>query len=184
MLSCSVCPTLCHSMDCSPPGSNVHGDSPSKTTGVHCHGLLQGIFPTQESNPGLLHCRKILYSLSCQGSPWILEWVAYPFFRGSSWPRNQIGVSWIAGDSLPGRPIYNVSKKKKKGASKRTNKMLKFLKECFSLAQCYFSWDFYIMKNIKHNTSKLLIRVSFVFLTEILLKLPTNIIHILILFLS
>ena len=37
-------------------------------TGVGCHFLLQGIFPTQESNPGLLHCRQILYRLSYEGS--------------------------------------------------------------------------------------------------------------------
>ena len=44
-------------------------DSPSKNTGVGCHFLLQGIFPTQGSNPGLLHCRQTLYRLSHQGSP-------------------------------------------------------------------------------------------------------------------
>ena len=44
-------------------------DSPGKNTGVGCHCLLQGIFPTQESNPSLLHCRQILYHLSHQGSP-------------------------------------------------------------------------------------------------------------------
>ena len=44
-------------MDCSPPGSSVHGDSPGENTGVACHALLQGIFPTQGSNPGLPHCR-------------------------------------------------------------------------------------------------------------------------------
>ena len=44
-------------------------DSPSKNTGVGYHFLLQGIFPTQESNPGLLHCRQILYQLSCEGRP-------------------------------------------------------------------------------------------------------------------
>ena len=43
-----------------------------------------GFFPTQESSPGLLHCRQILYHLSPQGSPQILEWVAYPFSRESS----------------------------------------------------------------------------------------------------
>ena len=88
-------------MDCSPPGSSVHGDSPGKNTGVCCHvrlrgssqprgqtqfshrkgdslpseppgklkntlSLLQGIFVTQESNQGLLHCRWILYQLSSQ----------------------------------------------------------------------------------------------------------------------
>ena len=45
--------TLCDHVDCSPPGSSVHGDSPGKNTGVCCHALLQGIFPTQGSNPGL-----------------------------------------------------------------------------------------------------------------------------------
>ena len=83
------CPTLCDPMDCSPLGSSVHGDSPGKNTGVGCHILLQGIFPTQGSNPGLPHCRQILYHLSDQGSPGILKWVAYPISRGSSWPRNQ-----------------------------------------------------------------------------------------------
>ena len=48
-------------------------DSPGKNTGVGCHFLLQGIFLTQESNPGLLHCRWILYHLSHQGSPSIQE---------------------------------------------------------------------------------------------------------------
>ena len=43
-------------------------DFPVKNTGVGCHFLLQGIFPTQESNPGLLHCRQILYRLSYEGS--------------------------------------------------------------------------------------------------------------------
>ena len=65
------CPTLCNPMDCSPPGSSVHGDSPSKNTGVGFHALLQGIFPTQGSNPGLSHCRWILYQVSYQGSPHI-----------------------------------------------------------------------------------------------------------------
>ena len=102
------CLTLCDPMDCSPPGSSVHGDSLSKNTGVGCHALLQGIFPTEgikprslalqadslpdeppekpkntgvgslsllqgiflssELNQGLLHCRRILYQLSYQGS--------------------------------------------------------------------------------------------------------------------
>ena len=51
--------TLCDLMDCSPPGSSVHGDCPGKNTGVGCHALLQGIFPTRGLNPGLLHCRQI-----------------------------------------------------------------------------------------------------------------------------
>ena len=72
-------------------------NSPGKNTGVGSCSLLQGIFPTQGSNPGLPHCRQILYHLSHQGSPRILEWIIYPFSRGSSWPRNRIGVSCTAG---------------------------------------------------------------------------------------
>ena len=71
-------PTFCDPMDCSPPGSSVQRDSPGKDTGVGCHALCQGIFPTQGSNPGLPHCRWILYCLSHHGSPRILEWVVYP----------------------------------------------------------------------------------------------------------
>ena len=100
--------TLCDPVDCSPPGSSVHGDSAGKkNTGVGCHAFLQGIFqprdwtqvshiagrfftswgtreaqeywsgnlslhqqifPTQELNQGLLHCRRMLYQLSYQGN--------------------------------------------------------------------------------------------------------------------
>ena len=62
------CPVLCNSVDCSPLGFSVHGDSPGKNTGVGSYALLQGILPTQGSNPGLLNCRQILYHLSHQGS--------------------------------------------------------------------------------------------------------------------
>ena len=59
------CPTLFKHMA---DQSSVHGDSPGQNTGVGCYVLLQGC-PTQGSNPGLLHCRWILYQLSYQGSP-------------------------------------------------------------------------------------------------------------------
>ena len=65
---CAVClvaqsrPTLCDPIDYSLPGSSVHGDSSGKNTGVGCHALLQGIFPTQGLNPGLSHCRQTLPS--------------------------------------------------------------------------------------------------------------------------
>ena len=48
------CQILCDPMDCSLPDSSVHGDSPGKNTGVGCHSHLQGIFPAQEPNLGLL----------------------------------------------------------------------------------------------------------------------------------
>ena len=60
-------PALCHPMHGRLPGSSVHGGSPGKNTGVGCHSLLQGIFPTQGSSRGFLHCRWILYRLSHQG---------------------------------------------------------------------------------------------------------------------
>ena len=44
-------------------------DFPGNSTGVECYFLLQGIFPTPGSNPGLPHCRQTLYCLSHQGSP-------------------------------------------------------------------------------------------------------------------
>ena len=80
-----------------PHGLYSPWNSLGQNTGVGSLSLLQGIFPTQGSNPGLLHCRQIFYQLSHKGSPKILEWVAYPFSRGSSQPRNQTRVSCIAG---------------------------------------------------------------------------------------
>ena len=61
--------------------------SPAKNTRVGNLSLLQGIFPSQGLNPGLQHCRQILYQLSHKGSPRILEWVAFPFSSRSSRPR-------------------------------------------------------------------------------------------------
>ena len=70
------CPTLSDPMDCSLPGSSVHGifqasvlewDAITFSTGVGYHSLIQGIFQTQGSNLGVLHCRQILYRLSHQG---------------------------------------------------------------------------------------------------------------------
>ena len=84
-LSPQSCPTLCDPMGCSPPGSSVRTP---ENTGVGCHVLLQGIFPTQGSNPGLPHDRQILYHLNHRGGPRALEWIAYPFSTGSSRPRN------------------------------------------------------------------------------------------------
>ena len=66
------------------------------TTWLGSLSLLQGIFPTQGSNPGLPHYRQILYQLSHKGSPRILEWVAYHFSSWSSWPRKLTWASCIA----------------------------------------------------------------------------------------
>ena len=79
-----------------PHGLYSPWNSPGQNTGVGSLSLLQGVFPTQGLNPGLLHCKWFLYQLSHQGLPRILEWVTYPFSSGSSWPRNQTGVFCIA----------------------------------------------------------------------------------------
>ena len=66
-------------MDCVSPGSSVHGILQARITGVGCHFLLQGIFPTQGSNLGLPHCRQTLYHLSHRGSyrgRWPTYWKA------------------------------------------------------------------------------------------------------------
>ena len=65
------CLTLCDPMDRSPPGSSVHGASLGKDTGLGGHALFQGILPTQESNPGLPHCRWIIYCLSTREAPFL-----------------------------------------------------------------------------------------------------------------
>ena len=66
------CLTLSDPMDYNLPGSSVHGDSLGKNTGVGCHALLQGNFPILGLNPGLPHCRWILYHLSRRGSPYLV----------------------------------------------------------------------------------------------------------------
>ena len=63
-------------------------NSPGQNTGVGNLSLLQGIFPTQGTNPGFPHCRQILYWLTYQRSPRKLDWVAYPFSSRSSQPSN------------------------------------------------------------------------------------------------
>ena len=96
-----------------------------QNTGVGCHSLLQGIFPTQGSNPGLLHCRWVLYQL---GSPRILEWVAYPFSSGSSWPRNQTEVSCFAGRFR--YPWFKISRSLFLGSSDFPEKKKKLFSNC------------------------------------------------------
>ena len=76
------CPTLCD-----PMGYTVHGILQAR--------LLEWVafpFSGDLPNPGLPHCRQILYQLSHRGSPRRLEWVAYSFSRGSSQPRSWTGV--------------------------------------------------------------------------------------------
>ena len=78
---------LSHPASLQPHGLYHPQNSPGQDTRVGNLPLLQGIFPTQGSNQGLPRCRQILYQLNHQESPRILEWVAYSFSRGFSWPR-------------------------------------------------------------------------------------------------
>ena len=72
------------------------------------HSLLHGIFLTQGSNPGLPHCRQILYQLSHKGSLRILEWVDYHFSRGSFWPGIELWSPALQVDSLPTELTGNI----------------------------------------------------------------------------
>ena len=84
-----------------PRGLYSPRNSPGQDTGVGSHSLLQGIFPTQGSNPGLPHCRQILSQLSHKGRPRTLNWIASPFSRGSSQTKDGTQVSRIAGGFFP-----------------------------------------------------------------------------------
>ena len=70
-----LCLSFCDLMGCSPSGSSVHGLSQARLLEWVDISSSWGIFPTQGSNSGLLHCSQILYQLSHKGSPRILEWV-------------------------------------------------------------------------------------------------------------
>ena len=84
-------------------------NSPGQNAGVGSLSLLQGIFLTQGSNPGLPDCRRFLYQLSQKGSPTILEWVDYPFSVPLPNPGIKPGSPALQADSLPaelpGKPI-------------------------------------------------------------------------------
>ena len=92
-------PTLCDPMDCSPPGSSIHGIFQAS---VDCHFLLQGIFLTQGLNPGLPHCRKMLYYLSHQSG---FIFASFPFYASI----NLLTISFslhFCGTTLPWLSSY------------------------------------------------------------------------------
>ena len=96
------CLTLCNPMDCSPPSSSVHGDSPGKNTGVGCHALLHRVFPTQGSNPGFLALQADSFTMLatreaqeyCSGKP-------IPPSGELSNPGLKLGSPALQADSLP-----------------------------------------------------------------------------------
>ena len=73
----TLCPTLYHPVNCSPPGSSVHGISPGKNTGVGCWFFLQGIFPAQGSN------------CICIGTQILYHWATWEVCKTLESPRTQ-----------------------------------------------------------------------------------------------
>ena len=97
-----LCLTFCIPKDCCP------WNSPGHNTRVGSLSLIPGDLP----NPGILHCRQILYQLSHKGNPRIPEWVAYPFSIGPCQSRNWTRVSCIAGGFFPNWAIREALAKK------------------------------------------------------------------------
>ena len=91
-----------------PHGLNSPWSSPGQNTGVGSISFLQGIFPIQGSNPRLPHCRWILYQLSHQGSPRILERIAIPSPGDLPDPGMKPGSPALQADSLPAEPPGNL----------------------------------------------------------------------------
>ena len=139
-------------------GMKSHGlynpwNSPSQNTGMGNLSLLQGIFPPQGLKRGLLHCMWILYQLSHQRSPRILEWVVYPFSSGSFQLRNQTRSLESQADSLPaelpGKAIYMQTIRKENGINLKKWERL-FIdrgKECCFLLQA--RWNTWKRKKIQ-----------------------------------
>ena len=127
---------------------SVMCDYPGQNMGMGSLSLLQGIFPTQGLNPGLLHCGQTLYQLSHKRSPRILDWVAYPFSRASFWPRNWTRVSCIAGGFFTSwairKPRYN-----------QQHVYMKKLKNKTELCYLQFLQSFLIMIALELSCSRL-----------------------------
>ena len=130
-------------------------NSPGQNTGVGSLSLLQGIYSTQASNPGLPYCRQILYQLSHQGTPRKLEWVACPFSSKSSWPGIKSGSPALQEDSLPaelpGKP-YN------QGLVNTKYELWILIEPVILLPLCYYSalmieniWVFPVMLPFIHR---------------------------------
>ena len=127
---CESCSVMCNSLR--PHGLYRPWNSPGQNIWVGSLSLLQRIFPTQGSNPGLPHFGQILYQLSSKGSSRILEWVAYPFSSGSSWPKSQTRVSCIAGGFLTSWAHlwfhWGLSPTPSRSLCQRVNLQLQFIK--------------------------------------------------------
>ena len=147
VLVAQSCPTLCNPMDY-PARIPCPLNSPGKNTGVGCHSLLQGIFPTQGSNPSLLHCRQILYHLSYPGSKyficlyWISRflWLEFVLFIFLSQPVTKLSmVNKYILNAFNGMII--IYRKLKKI---QTIVMEKYVKEMFPVHYVFLHYSFYL----------------------------------------
>ena len=85
-------------------------NSPDKNTGVCCHFLFPGTFPTQGSNPGLIHCRWILYCLSHQGSSVLILHtfiinITYPGWVSVRSQNFYIRADWLKAANVSKKPF-------------------------------------------------------------------------------
>ena len=136
------CPTLCNPMDCSPPRLPCPWNSSGKNTGVGCHSLLQGIFPTQGSNLGLLQADYLPSEPS--GKPVIYR---REHFIGGLRCLNptfiQVYYLWIAGKTaqvLPGNrilPLPCTSQQSQGSASRCTTSSTEYLRHLISSAMIF-----------------------------------------------
>ena len=111
--------TDCDPVDCSSPSSSVHRDSPDRNIGVGCHALLQVMFPTQGSNPGLLPSMWILYQLSHHGSPWDYgDWQV----QLADWRLKERGTVLPVGRPLAWSPESQSSRSRPRAVFCRTRK--------------------------------------------------------------
>ena len=99
-------PTICDPMDCSPPGSFVHGILQLKNTGVGCHSLLQGIFPTQGSNPSILSLLRWQARFLTSSASWVFRslnnFVDCECLHTHTYPRSKLSLPAPEGhDALP-----------------------------------------------------------------------------------
>ena len=139
-------------------------NSLGQNTGVGRLFFLQGIFPTQGSNPGALCCRQILYQLSHKGSPRILECVVYPFSRDLPDPGIKSGSPVLQADSLPteqsGKPksphVFGPKNQniKQKQYCNKLNKDLKKRKKINYIFQDTIKWPWKLLNLSKLCTNK------------------------------
>ena len=105
VLVAQLCLTLCNPMDCSLPGSSVHGIFQGKNTGVSWHFLLQGIFPNLRSNPHLLCLPELAARFFTTGNTWMGS-VAIPILSPEDVLDSgiELGSPAFQADSVPSEP--------------------------------------------------------------------------------